>query len=181
MILCPNCLHKEMVGAFFCSECGAQIVDEHGTSTSTFPSSKGRETTPFEERPYKKQTGRKEPHFSTGEILSVALKIVTGGEILSLHGQKEVTLGRVGEGQSSSPDIDLTPYKAYEAGVSRMHSSISIIEDQAMVTDLGSANGTRINGMKITSHIPYPINNGDILTLGKLKIQVLIRNKESRG
>jgi pSer/pThr/pTyr-binding forkhead associated (FHA) protein len=49
------------------------------------------------------------------------------------------------------------------------------------VTDLGSVNGTRINGRKITAHIPHPIKNGDILTLGKFKIQVLIRNPQSGG
>jgi pSer/pThr/pTyr-binding forkhead associated (FHA) protein len=96
---------------------------------------------------------------------------------LPLAGQDEVTLGRVSEGQPVVPDIDLTPYKAYEDGVSRMHASIRIIEDQVLITDLGSANGTRVNGMQITSHIPYPVKHGDILTLGKFKIQILLRNR----
>ena len=26
MILCPNCQHKELPGALFCSECGTQLV-----------------------------------------------------------------------------------------------------------------------------------------------------------
>jgi pSer/pThr/pTyr-binding forkhead associated (FHA) protein len=46
-----------------------------------------------------------------------------------------------------------------------------------LITDLGSANGTRVNGMQITSHIPYPVKHGDILTLGKFKIQILLRNR----
>jgi pSer/pThr/pTyr-binding forkhead associated (FHA) protein len=107
----------------------------------------------------------------------VSLNIINSNEILPLIDQKETTLGRVSGGQPIIPDIDLTPYKAYEAGVSRMHASIKISDDQVMLTDLGSANGTRINGRKITSHVPYPIRHGDILTLGKFKIQVLLRNK----
>ena len=34
MILCQNCLHKEMLGAMFCSECGAQLVYATGVPTS---------------------------------------------------------------------------------------------------------------------------------------------------
>ncbi len=27
MIICPNCQHKEMSGAIYCSKCGAQLID----------------------------------------------------------------------------------------------------------------------------------------------------------
>ncbi len=27
MIICPNCQHKEMSGAVYCSKCGAQLID----------------------------------------------------------------------------------------------------------------------------------------------------------
>jgi pSer/pThr/pTyr-binding forkhead associated (FHA) protein len=107
----------------------------------------------------------------------VTLNIISTGDIIPVMGTKEVTLGRVSEGQPIIPDIDLTPYKAYEAGVSRMHASVRSLDDQVMVTDLGSANGTRINGRQISPHIPYPIKHGDILTLGKFKIQILLRNR----
>jgi len=178
MILCPNCLHKEYVGAFFCSECGAQLVYSDGVPTSTIRTASGG---------LSDETIAQTPNDTVGlaeapqaEVYSgavVALNIINSNEILPLVDQKEITLGRVSGGQPIIPDIDLTPYKAYEAGVSRMHASIKIQDGQATITDLGSANGTRINGRKITSHIPYPVRHGDILTLGKFKIQVLLRNK----
>ena len=34
MILCQNCLHKEILGAMFCSECGAQLIYAKGVPTS---------------------------------------------------------------------------------------------------------------------------------------------------
>lgn len=40
--------------------------------------------------------------------------------------------------------------------------------------DLGSSNGTRINGQKIVPHVEYTINHGDLVVLGKLKVQVLL-------
>lgn len=169
MILCPNCLHEEMVGAIFCTECGSQLVFSDGVPTSTIhppadtgpmPPQKGRSSAP---PPTIEQAG-------TG----IALNLLEAGKVIALGERKEATLGRVSQGQPIIPDIDLTPYKAYETGVSRMHASIKLKEGLLTITDLGSVNGTRINGKKISAHIPYPIKNGDILTLGRFKIQVLL-------
>jgi hypothetical protein len=170
MILCQNCLHNEMLGAMFCSECGAQLIYATGVPTSSIQATTSNLRA--------KDVGLKGPPLPvTFPDALVSLNIISTGDVLPLAGQDEVTLGRVSEGQPVVPDIDLTPYKAYEAGVSRMHASIRIIEDQVLITDLGSANGTRVNGMQITSHIPYPVKHGDILTLGKFKIQILLRNR----
>jgi hypothetical protein len=170
MILCQNCLHNEMLGAMFCSECGAQLIYASGVPTSSIQATTSNLRT--------KETGLKGPPLPvTFPDAQVSLNIISTGDVLPLVGLDEVTLGRVSEGQPMVPDIDLTPYKAYEAGVSRMHASIRMIEDQVLITDLGSANGTRVNGMQITSHIPYPVKHGDILTLGKFKIQILLRNR----
>ena len=91
--------------------------------------------------------------------------------------EEEVILGRATEGQSMVPDINLEPYQAFEAGVSRIHAAIRIAGDQVLITDLGSGNGTRINGNKIEPQIPHPIANGDLVNLGKLKIQIIIKNQ----
>jgi hypothetical protein len=170
MIVCQNCLHKEMLGAMFCSECGAQLIYATGVPTS------GIYQTTSNLRPSEVSLKEPPPPISFPDAL-VSLNIISTGDILPLAGQEEITLGRVSEGQPMVPDIDLTPYKAYEAGVSRMHASIRMVEDQVLITDLGSANGTRVNGMQITPHIPYPVKHGDILTLGKFKIQILLRNR----
>jgi pSer/pThr/pTyr-binding forkhead associated (FHA) protein len=170
MILCQNCLHEEMLGAMFCSECGAQLIYANGMTTYSI-----RLTT---SKLRAKQVNMKGPPVpDTIPDALISLNIIETGDFLPLTGRDEVTLGRVSEGQPVVPDIDLTPYKAYEGGVSRMHASIRMIEDLVVVTDLGSANGTRVNGMQITPHIPCPIKHGDILTLGKFKIQVLLRNQ----
>jgi hypothetical protein len=170
MILCQNCLHNELLGAMFCSECGAQLIYATGVPTSSIQA-----TTSHLRAKEVSLKGSSLP--VTFPDAQVSLNIISTGDVLPLAGLDEVTLGRVSEGQPVVPDIDLTPYKAYEAGVSRMHASIRIIEDQVLITDLGSANGTRVNGMQITSHIPYPVKHGDILTLGKFKIQILLRNR----
>jgi pSer/pThr/pTyr-binding forkhead associated (FHA) protein len=42
--------------------------------------------------------------------------------------------------------------------------------------DLGSANGTYINGKRLAANVEQVLNHGDIVALGKLKMQVLIKN-----
>jgi hypothetical protein len=176
MILCPNCAHKEMVGVVFCSECGAQLIFADGAPTLNIRPTTAGFSAPRAAPASAVQTPVEEEAARSAAAADIAINIISAGKVLPLAGAEETTLGRVSEGQPIVPDIDLTPYRAYEAGVSRMHASLSVTEDGVMVTDLGSANGTRVNGRQITSHIPYPVKHGDILTLGKFKIQVLLRN-----
>ena len=51
---------------------------------------------------------------------------------------------------------------------------ICIFSPNAFLTDFGSANGTLLNGQKISPNKPYPITHGDIFTLGEMKIQLLV-------
>ena len=169
MILCPNCQHHEVAGALFCSECGAQLVFTENLSTQTIGRTKSGVLSPQGDAPAIPPP----PPVSIDAIVS--LHLVDRGQILPLVGRTEFTLGRVTEGQPILPDIDLSPYEAYAQGVSRLHASIKINNQRVVITDLASSNGTRVNGQKIVPNVDYPLNHGDIIALGKLKIQVLIR------
>jgi pSer/pThr/pTyr-binding forkhead associated (FHA) protein len=74
------------------------------------------------------------------------------------------------------PDIDLTPYQAYASGVSRLHVVIKRESSRVLIMDLGSSNGTYLNGRRLNPHVEETLNHGDVVALGKLKIQVLLRN-----
>lgn len=171
MIVCPNCQHQEVAGALFCSECGAQLVSTQRVSTQAIrrhpsdilTSSQENNPPPNENAPA-----------GTADAI-VSLYLIDSGQILHLAGRNEFTLGRVAEGQPILPDVDLSPYEAYTQGVSRLHSCLKILNQRVVITDLGSSNGTRVNGQKIMPHIDYPLNHGDVVALGKLKVQVLIR------
>jgi len=175
MILCPNCLHKEMTGALFCSECGAQLIFPDGVPTSSIKTGTTGSILTAGLNVVEPPELNEEVSPLTSQDAPLALNVLSTGETIFIKYLEEVILGRVSEGQPVVPDIDLTPYKAYESGVSRMHASIRLQDDKLTLTDLGSANGTRINGRQITSHIPYPLKHGDILTRGKFKIQILVR------
>jgi pSer/pThr/pTyr-binding forkhead associated (FHA) protein len=107
--------------------------------------------------------------------MEVALRILDTGEVLPLDSGSEFTLGRVSGNQPILPDLDLTPYQAYEGGVSRLHATIKITRESVTVTDLGSANGTQVNGAKLPAHEPHPLSDGDYVTLGKFKTQIIIQ------
>ena len=172
MNICPNCHHQELSGALFCSECGAQLVFTDGLSTQTIPHS-GEGTGNLVEQPVPNPVEVVSTPPSDDTVIS--LHLVDIGKLLPLAGRTEFTLGRVTEGQPILPDIDLTPYEAYSRGVSRLHSALKIVNKRVVIVDLGSSNGTRVNGQKIVPNVDYPLNNGDVIALGRLRIQVLFK------
>ncbi|MBM3143614.1 MAG: FHA domain-containing protein [Chloroflexi bacterium] len=170
MILCPQCEHREYSGALFCSQCGAQLYESINTTAATTSADikKALEisspaTPTFPSPPTDAADAR------------AAIQLIDSGEVIFLRGEKEFTLGRSTEGQMVVPDIDLSPFDAYEAGVSRLHTSLTVRGNQVIAKDLGSANGTRLNDERISAHEEHIIRHGDVLSLGKLKIQILIR------
>lgn len=173
MIICPNCRNSELPGALFCSQCGALLEGVDGIATQSLKPSTGILSGDQSEE------GGAMPPMAAELQASVSLCVVDSGNILPLENRTEFTIGRSAEGQPIMPDIDLSPHQAYEMGVSRLHASIRLDGQQVMATDLGSVNGTRLNGQKIPPHKPCTLNHGDILTLGKLKLQVLLRHESS--
>ncbi len=113
-------------------------------------------------------------HSSVMKGMAVALHVIETGQILALENGREFTLGRL-DG-AARPDLDLSPYNGLKQGVSRLHASVHIDNDQKVtLVDLGSTNGSWVNGIKVEPHIPVILNNGDIIALGKLILQALIR------
>ena len=173
MITCPNCKYEEISGALFCSECGARLIASHLPTTQNLSHGNSGALT-FQVRP--KSPPVSMPESSTEqEEAGVSLHLVESGQILNLSGQTEYTIGRGAEGQFILPDVDLSSYQAYAQGVSRMHAALKINNQRVYISDLGSSNGTRVNGQKIVANVDFPLNHGDVIALGKFKIQVLLR------
>lgn len=168
MIICPNCHHENIQGAIFCGECGARLITINRSTTQSLGSTDNAATV---------ETGQSATRtpLEAANIGTITLHLMEGGQILSLSGRTEFTLGRMTEGQPILPDVDLTPYDAFSRGVSRLHAALRLVNQKLVVIDLGSSNGTRVNGQKILPHIEYPVNHGDIIALGKLKIQILFQ------
>jgi pSer/pThr/pTyr-binding forkhead associated (FHA) protein len=162
MISCNTCRRTLVTGSLYCSECGApliNIIENQNQPPAPDPSKQNDGDTPNDQLPSKSV---------------VSLHIVDHGHIISLTGRQEFTLGRVSGSQSVLPDIDLAPYDAYEKGTSRLHASIKLDGQFVSIIDLGSVNGTYLNDKPIPVHEPQALNNGDVISLGDLKVQILI-------
>ena len=170
MIVCQACKHKEMPGALFCSNCGNMLVYADDSATNQFEAMVIDQINNISIPPFPSPP-------ADASDSKVALLFIKNGAIIHISGRDDFTLGRSTKGQTIIPDIDLNQFDAYESGVSRLHANINISGSDVFIHDLGSANGTRLNGERLDSHIEYPIKHGDILGFGQLKIQVLVKEK----
>lgn len=163
MITCSVCRNQESEGEVFCSECGARLpaVQVEVTSTAAFT-----------------ETGRiRESSQLPAEALEplragqIALLISGAAQAVILQGQPEFILGREGSEQVV-PDLNLNPYGAREKGVSRLHAALRLDRSQVLLIDLGSTNGTRLNGKPLAAHQPIRVESGDEIRLGKLMLRI---------
>ena len=115
---------------------------------------------------------------STKGLRKCSLIIIQSGYTYSLDNKDEFTIGRVSTDQLILPDIDLSDHEAYAKGVSRLHAKLRINNNQVSLMDLGSSNGTRVNGQRISPHIEYPLENNDILAFGKLQVRLILSSNE---
>ncbi|HUI88597.1 MAG TPA: FHA domain-containing protein [Anaerolineales bacterium] len=168
MIVCSKCNHTNMDGAMFCSECGAQLIGSDVLTTQNMSMDVVEESA-------KRDAHSSKPAPSAVLNTWITLHLMDTGQMLPVSDRGEFTLGRISEGQPIMPDIDLSPYQAYANGVSRLHAVIKRTASRILIMDLGSANGTYINGKRLNPNIEHPLSNGDIIALGKLKIQVLLK------
>ena len=166
MIDCRNCQHGNITGAVFCAECGEQLGEEDLISTAI----KDEHIT----EELKKKAPR--PELATPAYSWISLHFMGSGQILPLASRNEFILGRLTEDSLILPDVDLTPYRASAAGVSRLHAMVKREGNKAMVMDLGSSNGTYINGQRIHPDIDAALSHQDIIALGALQIQVLLHD-----
>ncbi|HVO43145.1 MAG TPA: FHA domain-containing protein [Aggregatilineales bacterium] len=94
-------------------------------------------------------------------------------EPLIVYISQQVVLGRRSQDESGQRRIDLTPYGAHSKGISRVHAMLRRAEKGLSIEDLGSRNGTRLNGEKLTPYQATPLKSGDRLELGQLAFEIL--------
>lgn len=76
---------------------------------------------------------------------------------------RSLLIGRKSEARAIFPDVALDS----DTAVSHRHGIITQTPDgQLVYRDLGSSNGTRLNGTELKSLVDTPLNAGDQLTLG---------------
>lgn len=102
----------------------------------------------------------------------IELRVVGTPHILRAPMGRSFVVGRSDAAIEFMPDIDLTRYGGQSKGVSRRHVQINAMNNRLTVRDLGSSNGTYLNGRQLDAAQDERIHHGQTLTLGRLDIQV---------
>jgi pSer/pThr/pTyr-binding forkhead associated (FHA) protein len=100
------------------------------------------------------------------EALPCSLVVVSTGHRISLPAEGELILGRIDLGLSFTPDIDLTSDIQGPQSISRRHAKIAAFRGGHLIEDLGSTNGTKVNGRSLNHGQRIPLQHGDHITLG---------------
>ncbi len=100
------------------------------------------------------------------------LKVAASGQEIATEQRSELIIGRAHK--ESKPDIDLGPYGGSQAGVSRQHSRLVRQGHDWAIEDLGSTNGTFVNGTKLPPHQPQKIKHGDMIRCGQIELHFLL-------
>ncbi|HVA91615.1 MAG TPA: FHA domain-containing protein [Chloroflexota bacterium] len=101
--------------------------------------------------------------------------------IFATGGQHEVTsditnVGRSDVAQNWHPELDLIPFggAAPDLGVSRHQARIQRSGDTFSMTDVGSTNGTFVNGRVLEYNQPIELHDGDSIAFGAFNAKVSI-------
>jgi hypothetical protein len=168
MITCINCQARQLDGTIFCAECGASLVPTRRHETTASLGQRGDVWTPAPVI-----TPVPEPPATDAPALT--LVVINSGRRIPLDVSDDLLIGRRDEQRGIYPDIDLGLDGGYDAGVSRRHAILSHKEGTYRVEDLGSANGTFVNGKRLSPQTLATIAHGDELRCATLVLRVEMR------
>ena len=162
MIICPYCAHQNREGTLFCEACGQGLL---GPMTDpTLPT-----------RPNDLSARATWGTASFGKQSTVIVHIRDAAEPVTLVLSDRTIVGRSDNTSPRQPDIDLTPYGALEKGVSRIHAAIERNDDTLTLVDMGSSNGTHLNGQRLLPDQPRVLRDGDEVRFGKLVAHIYFK------
>ena len=166
MQVCNNCQSKQFDGTIFCAECGASLVPAIRRETTM---SLGRHGPAGDVAPPPISVPAPTP-VSGGP--KITLQIMNSGRRINLDIGDDLLIGRKDNARGIFPDVDLGLDGGYDAGVSRRHAILAHKKAVYTVEDLGSSNGTFVNGRRLAPQTPTSIEHGDELKCGTLLIRV---------
>lgn len=168
MIRCSYCGHENRQGLLFCEDCGQNLQGDGGLS-ATLP------TRQFDQMPNELSAKATWGTARFGQNSTVLIHVRDASEPIILSPARRTVLGRADTSSTDQPDLDLTPFGALEKGVSRIHAAVERSEDTLTLVDMGSSNGTHLNGQRLGPDQPRVLRDGDEIRLGKLVAHIYFK------
>lgn len=180
MQVCPNCKHENRAGVVFCENCGASLIGDAPLATRSIPTGSGSASAGGENSVLAAIDAMKQAEGAAiggGVRPNMVIRVeISGTKPFLLRPKQEIIFGRKDPATGTSPDVDMTPYAGYRMGVSRRHAAIRKMEDARLyLWDLGSANGTFLNGTRLTSYRPHLLHHGDEVRLSQISFKVFFQ------
>lgn len=164
---CPNCGREYRYGMLFCEGCGLCLITDSALEKDTISLGKGEGISTSDLSSQGDRTGGRSGHV-------LRLRVLSTGRQIQVPAISRVLIGRLDISRSIFPDIDLTLDGGLEGGVSRRHCEIHYCDGQYFIEDVGSTNGTFLNGEALLPHLPHVLKGGDELQLGRVRLQVIV-------
>ncbi len=165
MIRCPSCQKSHPPNTLFCDECGAYLMTENGKATDPLTI----EDAAWVDRGAAMASAAAG---ETGRPVTLSFLIVDLNRQIEFPLTKELNIGRLDAATATFPDLDLTSYGGLEKGASRRHAKITRRGQEIFIEDLGSVNGTFLNGKRLTPYLQHPLTSGDEIQVGRLVFRV---------
>lgn len=171
---CAKCGESNQSGARFCESCGQPLETRLKTEYAPPPKPKDRKT-----RQEKSGSPSREPPEppekpAPGTVLLPISKgiqlIFENAAVLTLKDEAEYYVGRSDSMNGWNPAVDLTSHGGEPGGVSRRHARFLLKRDEFHLEDLGSKNGTFINGQKLAADDSKQLNDGDRIAFGRIEV-----------
>ena len=145
--VCPQCGHRNPLGARFCSSCGVALdtVEDHTTMSVAIPVDSQPDEVDIE---------------LDGLPPGVGMLVVTRGPNSGSRYALDEPLVTAGRHPDSTIFLD-------DITVSRRHAEVRCVEGGYEVADAGSLNGTYLNRERVER---APLHDGDELQIGTFKL-----------
>lgn len=159
---CPNCTAKNRLNDIFCYACGL-ILDDAASQLDT--------------RHFADGTGVlfSDDYFGADSLVIFNVRDTDlAVEVRPQRFDKDIIVGRSTGTNAMMPDVDLARANAAEFGVSRLHVAFRYDNEAnaIQVYDLGSSNGSFINGQRLHPKEVRVLRHNDELRLGRLVLRV---------
>lgn len=149
-IVCSACGASNGLGSLFCEDCGARLKDENAAPT-----------------PAPVQAA---PAVAPAPVMVARPRLVVNGSAKEYELDREVMLlGRNSPADGIFPEIDLTEVDT-GSYISRRHGRLTRQDAAFVYEDMGSSNGSFLNGNKLVPKVQVEMHDGDTLRLGRTEM-----------
>lgn len=185
--ICPTCGHRNRPGTLICDNCGTNLMTGSRASIGTRDLVREQEKEKEADKPAERllDTSETKAIETAGattftEEMVLRIEIEGGTTPMLVYPKQEIIMGRRDPNTGGMPDVDLTAYAGYRMGVSRRHAAIRLQDRHLNVSDLGSSNGTFLNGTRLNAHRPYQLRDGDEIRVGQMVLRVYFQSSKDK-